>query len=531
MKRIISILLIVFISFQCVGCSVADKAKNLASNAKNNVVEWYANIDTSKFKKGWQSVSSTIASAYSVAVSSQFATKVANAIQEFNTTINTTYRSAGNLAQEAGYLAEKWVAGTFNVNAVANNSVESAWTNNSNGLGSADVTSSFGEEVSLKYYKSADGSAQAQATAFIKAYKEYASGTDNPLSLKEYADQKGFDSTTQKGLLSSIYEGQTRIIPTDQIDDAIKYLEGKIDKLSSVEGQATAAMTENYQETLSRLKDRLTAPDGTESTPITYEELQAAAELAKDGKFDYRKLGIKPSQIIPPKYILKQAVGTGLTAGLISAALTIGPDLLSVLIDAAKNGGFDEDRLNQVGIDGLLSASEGFVEGSLSSAITVMCQGGYFGSALENAEPSVVATLTILTIDAIRYGYYLAKGEISAEDYGNLMAERTIIAAITLPSAYALTALLGGTQLAGIAGCLAGSVIAVAGFTVFKNIALKIKDGGGFAAIIPVGIVNTIDVAKETVASLNIKEQFSSLKDFVLTTTNDGLIYIKSSLS
>ena len=143
----------------------------------------------------------------------------------------------------------------------------------------------------------------------------------------------------------------------------------------------------------------------------------------------------------------------------------------------------------------------------------------------------MVATLTILTIDAIRYGYYLAKGEISAEDYGNLMAERTIIAAITLPSAYALTALLGGTQLAGIAGCLAGSVIAVAGFTVFKNIALKIKDGGGFATIIPVGIVNTIDVAKETVASLNIKEQFSSLKDFVLTTTNDGLIYIKSSLS
>ena len=74
---------------------------------------------------------------------------------------------------------------------------------------------------------------------------------------------------------------------------------------------------------------------------------------------------------------------------------------------------------------------------------------------------------------------------------------------------------------------MAGSIIATVGFNVTKNIVLEIKDAGGFVAIVPEGIIKTIDVAKETIKNIEFKEKTNSLKNFLITTTNDGLIFVK----
>jgi len=532
MKKVLSLILVFLLCSQCVGCAVIEKAKSTVSIAKDSVIAWYNNIDKEKFRQGWDYVVNLTSSTYAAVASGEYVASVATALNDFTISMNNAYSTVRGVAQEAGFVAEKWAAGTFNIDSIANNSDYVATVTNDNGP--IDIKTNYGENAQLKYYSTASGSANAQARLsseaieLLKQYKEYQTTVENPLSWSDYLDEIGMDPDTRNTLLNAEYYGMTRIIPTDQLAEATAYIEGRIDTLSGINGEASALSLEAYKDTLNNLRDHLQAPDGTSSKPLTNQDLQAIAELTQSGEFKPEDFGLKLTQIITPKYILKQSIGTGLTAAAISAAFEVGPDLISVIVKAAKEGGFDKEDLKKLGIDGLLSASEGFVQGSLSSAIIIMCKSGYFGEALLDASPSVVATLTVLVIEAVRYGYYLAKGDITANDYGNLMAERILIAAITLPTATTLTAFLGGTQLAGLAGCLAGSVIAVAGFNAVKNLTLEIKNGGGFAAIVPNGIVDTIDVAKDTIASLNLKEKVSSFKDYAISTTKDGLITIKS---
>lgn len=532
MKKTLSLILVFLLCSQCVGCTVIEKVKSTASNAKDSVITWYNNIDKEKFRQGWDYVVNLTSSTYATVASGEYVASVATALNDFTISMNNAYSTVRGVAQEAGFVAEKWAAGTFNIDSIANNSDYVATVTNDNGP--IDIKTNYGENAQLKYYSTASGSANAQARLsseaidLLKQYKEYQTTVENPLSWSDYLDEIGMDPDTRNTLLNAEYYGMTRIIPTDQLAEATAYIEGRIDTLSGINGEASALSLEAYKDTLNNLRDHLQAPDGTSSKPLTNQDLQAIAELTQTGEFKPEDFGLKLTQIITPKYILKQSIGTGLTAAAISAAFEVGPDLISVIVKAAKEGGFDKEDLKKLGIDGLLSASEGFVQGSLSSAIIIMCKSGYFGEALLDASPSVVATLTVLVIEAVKYGYYLAKGDITSNDYGNLMAERILIAAITLPTATALTAFLGGTQLAGLAGCLAGSVIAVVGFNAAKNLTLEIKNGGGFAAIVPKGVIDTIDVAKDAIVSLNLKEKVSSFKDYAISTTKDGLIIIKS---
>jgi hypothetical protein len=331
--------------------------------------------------------------------------------------------------------------------------------------------------------------------------------------------------------LASIYCGQTRIIPTDQLAEATAYLQGRIEKLSAIDGEVASARTQAYQETLANLKDRLTAPDGTESKPATYEEMQAIAELSQNGKFKPEDFKISLSQVITPKYVMKQAIGTGLEAGLLRTVFTVGPDLISVVAEAVKTEDMDEKTLEETGIEGVIAMSEGFVEGSVSSIVINLCQQGVLGEALIDASPNVVGAIVFLTIEAMITGYSLAKGEITTEEYGCLMADKTLITALAIPTTAALFTILPGTKVFMLIGCLAGGVIACTGYTIAKEVTLGFINGGGFEAIIPASlsanVSNVIKSAKDAVAKLNLSEQFSNLKDFAVSTASDGVVLIK----
>ena len=496
-KQFLTILLIISMVMQMTACVVKEKAEyvasgamDVASNAKQTVVEWYENLDFDKFKDGWEYAVDFLGTQYAAKLSSDYVSNVADKITELKVNMNSVAGTARNKAQEAGFVAEKWTAGTFNINAAAHESPYSASTPNSNELGSADVVTNYGESASLKYYKSASASASAQAKTLLQKYKEYCGSAGNdssnpPMSLKEYMDKHGYSSEDQGALLSSVYEGQTRIIPTEQLQEAADYLNGRIDKLSAIEGEAASDRTRSYQETLAHLRDRLHAPDGTESVPISKEDAQAIAELSETGDFKPEDFNITLSKVIEPKYVLKQAVGTGVKAGLLKTAFTVGPDVFSVVIEALKEGNVDEEKLKEIGIDGAVAMSEGFVEGSVSRIIVTMCQEGILGEALKEASPGVVATLTFLVIDAVINGYALSKGEITADDYGNLMADHIMTSLIASPTTAIMLALLPGTKVAVIIGCMAGGMIAAIGYAAGKEVVMEMVDGGGFEAVIP----------------------------------------------
>lgn len=554
--RIIALSLVICVSFNMMGCTFdsvkegasvsAEKAKegltsaattaaeevvNAATTAKNAVSQWYSNLDFSKFEEGWNYTVDFMSGQYAAVMSSEYVSKVETAIANLETDINASVTSARGTAQEAGFLAEKWVTDTFNINAAANESPYSAETPGSNQFASADVVTNYEEEASLKYYKTASASVEAQAKAVIKAYKEYCSKTDKEVTLKEYLNERGYSSDEQDVLMSSIYEGQTRIIPSDQLAEATEYLQGKIDKLSSIEGDAASARTKAYQETLNNLKDRLHAPDGTESKPLTREEAQAITELAQDGKFRPEEFGIELTSIISPKYIVKQAVSTGFTTAALNTVFTIGPDIYSILKEAAETGNINENDFKETGVEGVIAATEGFVEGSASRMVTTLCQSGALGTALKDANPSVVATLTILAIEGAIHGYEVAVGKMTLEEYGNMMADRIMVSLLAIPTSALLLAILPASKLFVVAGCLAGGMLACIGYTIAKEAVMDMVDAGGFEAIVPVEAIDAWSVAKDKIASLNLKNSLSNYKDSILTTMNDGYIKVSTKIT
>ena len=341
-------------------------------------------------------------------------------------------------------------------------------------------------------------------------------------------NERGYDPETQDALLTSVYEGQTRIIPTDQLAEATEYIQGRIDKLSTIEGPVAEGRTQSYQETLDHLRDRLSAPDGTESTPLTREDAQAIAELSKEGDFKPEDFGITVSSVISPKYVVKQAVGTGLEVAAINTILTTGPDLYSILKEAAETGNLDEDALKEAGVEGAIAGSEGFVEGSVCRVVTTLCQAGTLGTALKDANPSVVATLTVLVIEAAIHGYELSQGEITAEEYGNMMVDRLMVGMLALPTSALFLSVLPATKIAMMAGCMAGGMLACVGYMVAKEAVMNIVDGGGFEAIIPVEAASTFSVAMDKVASINLKDNVSSIGDSMVSAMSDGYIKVQS---
>ena len=528
-KKVTALLLSVIMLFQLTACGFSNKVKDMASDAKDAIVEWYKGIDLDKFEDGWDAVTDWVGSAYAVTLSSELVQNVGNAINNFKVDMNSAYGSARGVAQEAGFAAEKWMADTFNIDAAARNSSYSANTVDSHDLASADVTTNYGEEASLKYYSTAKGSAHAQAKTLIKAYYDYYSQAKNPMSLQEYMDAHGYDYETESKLLP-LYDGQTRIIPTDQMEEATAYLKGRITKLSAIGGPEAEQLTATYQQTLENLKDRLTAPDGTSSKPATYEEMQAVAELSQNGEFKPENFGFTLSQVITPKYILKQAVGTGLEVGLLKTVFTVGPDIFSIISEALKDSGIDEGKLKVAGLEGAIAMSEGFVEGSVSRVVVTICQEGLLGETLKSASPNVIGALVVLTINAIIYGYSLATEKITPEDYGNLMADHIFITALAIPTSSLFFAILPSTKLFMLAGCLAGGMVACGGYTIAKEAVLEFVDGGGFEAIVPTGIADGIESAKATVAKLSLSDHLSNLKEFAVTTAKDGYIKIMNIL-
>ena len=540
-NKTIALLISIVFSTNLTACGfseTASKAKEKAVNAKEHVVEIYNKIDMEKFKDGWDKAVDFASSKYAAAMGSDYVTKVGESINNMKEDINKSMGSARNTAQEAGFVAEKWVADTFNIDAVARESTHTASVVGSNELGSVDVKTSYGENASLKYYNSASDSAREQATHILTKYDEYCQKckkkSKEPMSLNEYLDSKNIKNKDLDQLYASIYEGQTRIIPEDQYEDAIKYLKSKEKTFSDYEkknkSKRAKARSDTYVETIENLKTRLEAPDGTASKPATYEQMQAMAELAKEGKYDPSKFGITPSQIITPKYLIKQSVNAGVSAAALNSVLSVGPDIFSILIQAAKDGKIDETKLNETGIDGVLSASEGFVEGSVSCAILDVCKAGKLGEQFVDASPDVIGTLTVITIDAIRYGYSLSKGEITTEDYSNLMAEEIIVAVVSQSTGTLLQMLLPIVPFAYMAGSLAGGMIATAGFEISKEIILEVKDGGGFEAIVPKGLVNSMSVISDKVSNLNLQESVTNFKDMTVSTLNEGYIKIKSKI-
>lgn len=174
---------------------------------------------------------------YTNDVNQAFSDLIANVSQRGMQYANNTVASRG------GYMAENFVADSYNLDATIKRSdAPKATVPGENGLSSPDIQ--YGDEqASLKFYKDSKSSAMRQSDPG--------------------------------------YGNQHRIVPSDQLDDAKAELAERAQK-NRMKGREEAAAQQDKTRDL--LDDRIRGKDGTESTPMTKKQNNDLSETIKKDK-------------------------------------------------------------------------------------------------------------------------------------------------------------------------------------------------------------------------------------------------------
>lgn len=356
-------------------------------------------------------------------------------------------------AQLKGDIAEFWQAGTFNVDAATNDSINRVLVDRSNTFGSVDISSNFGQNYGLKYYSTGEESAKQQAISVFQRFKKYQScgGTD---TLDKYLADRNYSSDTI--IDDPLYAGQIRVIPSDQMDEAIQWLERKI----FTEGTIRSEQVKRYQETLELLRDRISDCDGNESIPLSREDAEKLAVLAKEGKFRAEDFGITAPELLSLEMAVKASLKAGMSAAIISLVLKIGPELFKVFDYLIKNGDIDKKELAKLGSSAIQGAAEGFIRGSVSAAIEICCKAGLLGESFVNVNPGIIGTIVAVTMNTLKSAFDVAVGKKTRAALSNELIRDLFVSSSSLVFGYAGQVILAQLPIVGyLVGSFVGSVI------------------------------------------------------------------------
>ena len=369
--------------------------------------------------------------------------------KEINNLTNAMNKYQGNAnPQLKGLVAETWHTHTFNIDAVAKQSAARATQLESNGLASVDVSTTWGDDYSLKFCKSGEISAMAQGHSLEYAYQRYIHNLKDGVEIptrETYLKQNGFDPNTDMSL--GMYEGQARLIPSDQIPDAIEALSRKIYKeLNNLDNSERNKVAERLLQVKEKLTDHIESPDGAKSMPLTEQESRLLAEQSKVGNFDPERYDITLAQKTDAIFLCKNAMRAGLNAAWISALLKSVPELIRVIKKLADKGIVNKEDFERIGIAGVKGGVAGFFGGLICAFITSSSQLGYLGNAMRSATTSVnfapsLAVCVVLLSEAVLDGYKCANGELTSAQYAYNIEKNLYIGVGGLAGGYFLQGL------------------------------------------------------------------------------------------
>lgn len=423
-----------------------------------------------EMQAGWKFSSKQMGAEYAAQIGDSYIHEVDAAIEELAKDMQKLGANNLGVKQLKGFVAEYWHADTFNIDAALKESANRTHVDGSIEHASVDLSTNFGKSYSSKYIRTYDESVKAQAKNVIQAYHEYLSKPrkGEAISFEQYLerygyikdvnvkklieDYKGFLAESGKDssmtleqfiklhtgeydittLLTSVYNGQERLIPTDQIQEAIKYLKMEIAKEGGKDTSNRAAVLANYQETLEKLVDRISDGQGTESVPLTKEEAEAIAELIKEGKFRPEDFGISLNDLVTVEYILNQALKAGYTAAAITLVLQLGPEIIKGIYLLIKNREIDIEQLKKTGKVAISAGAEGFLRGSIASALTMACKAGKLGEGFVNVNPHVIGALTVICLDVVKSSMLVAAGKITPREMGATITKEILISSAAL---------------------------------------------------------------------------------------------------
>ena len=402
---------------------------------------------------------------------------VRNEIDSLVSDLNTFCGDKTKVSFLKGDIAEFWHSGTFNINAVARSSASRTYVDRSHELGSADISSNFGKEFGLKYYKTGEASAKEQSKSFFERYMEYLrkGGKD---TYEEYLLKKGYIAP-QSIRNEPLYGSQQRIIPKDQLADGKAWLDHKIKS----ERSKRSEQVHRYQDTLDKLNDKIEDGKGTSSIGLSEKESKVLTRLAKEGKISaeiLKDFGVSTEDLIRYEYILRESFKSGTTAATISIVLNIAPEIYKAISFLIKNGELDEQQFREIGFAALQGGAEGFVRGTISAAITTTCKAGLLGDALKTIDPSIIAVITVIAMDTMKNAFKVATGTMEGRELVRELTRDVFISTCSMIGGGISQAFIELPVLGFMLGSFVGSVVGSFAYDVGCNAILSFCVDTGF---------------------------------------------------
>ena len=385
-------------------------------------------------QQGWDFATAIMGADVAAHMGAEYVTAVEDAIKQLEDNINNhQYRNLG-IGQLQGYMLEEWGAGTFNVDAVAAGSVDRASVLHSLAKDSADIKLDSGEAFSAKSYGTPEQTAKAQARMNL--------------------------DTRQAS-----YQDQGRLVPSDHLEGAKQTAHREALRNASIREDVSKA----YSETESKLTDRITNDEGVASRTATRKDLEKMAKESKEQKFRAEEHGVTAQSAIQPEYLLKQALKAGYTTAAITVAVQLAPEIYKAIDFLIKSGELDLAQVEHMGETG----AEGFLRGSISAALQIICESGALGEAFKSISPTLLGTVVALVLQTTKNSILVAAGKMTTQQMGAAFVDMVVVSGGYLVGAH-IGGVIGqalGFQLP-VLGYLLGSLIGTS-FCVIYNIGKK----------------------------------------------------------
>lgn len=391
-----------------------------------------------EMQQGWEFATGVLGADIAARMGQEYVSAVEAAIKQLEENINNhQYRNLG-IGQLQGYMLEEWGAGTFNVDAVAADSADRASVLHSTMKDSVDIQLDSGEAYSAKSYITAEKTAKAQA---------------------RFSPESGHAS----------YHDQGRLVPSDQLADAKAIAHRETLRNQPVRSDVPDA----YAETESKLTDTIENGEGVSSKSASRKELEDIARESKDQKFNAEEHGVSADSAIKTEYMLKQALKAGYTTAAITVAFQLAPEIYKAIDFLIKHGEIDIQQIKRMGTKGISAGAEGFLRGSISSSLLIMCEKGVLGDAFKGINPTILGTVVALVMQTVKNSVLVAAGKMSTQQMGAAFVDTVVVS-----GGYLLGAHIGGIigqalsfELP-VVGYLLGSLIGTS-FCVIYNIGKK----------------------------------------------------------
>lgn len=380
----------------------------------------------------------------SAQISENYINLIKSEIRKLENSLNATGMQYGKQKADiaGGFSAEVWHGNTFNIDSALKDKNVRATVSSKNTLGSEDILLSNNTKIGAKYYADANRSAQSQAT--------------------------------------SLYEGQVRLIPSDQLVDARLYLERRIKE----EAAKNPELAKDYREAYNQLSDRIQS-EGVESSPLNKQQSTELAKKTKNGEYKAEDDGITEANLLKnnPRALLNKSLKTGLTAASMTMALELSPELLKMIKANVENSEYNYsdfiDKLGDVGQKG----TDSFLLGTITTYIVGSSESGMLGEALENVSSEAIAGLVLIIFNTLKVNVAYTKGDITKAEMLHQISSHTIgvVGAAIGSAAFQFIPVVGT-----LVGSMVGSVIANSVYNQANNLllGLSIENGCTFFGLV-----------------------------------------------